>query len=131
MPKPQILKIKEYMAQVEELNKYLKMFLGYHNGMELQDDELLVIYEFGVPTSWKKQFLVHNWDPIQHSKQEFCEFCEWLETAKSISQNIFQVKNNSNGSSCMPVLTSAPINYGGRVTTSAPTGNNALKFCTT
>jgi hypothetical protein len=58
MCKLQILKMKEDMAWVEE-----------HDGMELQDDELLDLYEFGVPTSWQLQFLVQNWDSIQHSKQ--------------------------------------------------------------
>jgi hypothetical protein len=76
MYKPPTLKMKEYMAWAKELNNYLKIFPGYHDGIELQDDELLDIYEFGVATSWQKQFLVQNWDPIQHSKQEFHEFYE-------------------------------------------------------
>jgi hypothetical protein len=33
---------------VEELNKNLKMFPGYHNDMELQDDELLDLYKSSV-----------------------------------------------------------------------------------
>jgi hypothetical protein len=76
------------------------MFPGYHNGgMELQDDELLDLYKFCAPTSWQKQFLVQNWDPIQHSKQEFHEFCKRHEIAESItnSLNNYQVKNNNNG----------------------------------
>jgi hypothetical protein len=50
--------MKEYMVWVEELNNNLKMFPGYHNGLELQDNELLNLYELGVPISWQKQFLV-------------------------------------------------------------------------
>jgi hypothetical protein len=58
MCKLQTFKMKEYMVWVEELNNNLKMFPGYHNGLELQDNELLNLYELGVPTSWQKQFLV-------------------------------------------------------------------------
>jgi hypothetical protein len=85
------------MARVEELNNYLKMFPGYHDGMELQDDELLDLYKFGVPTSWQKQFLVQNWDPIEHSKQEVREFCKRLEMSESIatnSPNNYPIKNS-------------------------------------
>jgi hypothetical protein len=125
MRKPQTLKMKEYMARIEELNNYLKMFPGYHDGMELQDDELLDLYEFGVPTSWQKQFLVQNWDPIQHSKQEFRKFCERLEMSERISTNSpnnYPMKNN-NSLRGKPGSMSGPKQYGGRVTTSAPMGN--------
>jgi hypothetical protein len=91
------------------------MFPGYHNGMELQDDEVLDLFELGIPTLWQKQFLVQNWDPIQHSKQEFHEFCKWLEIAKYITNapNNFQVRNNSNGPRGKPGSMSGPRNYGG------------------
>jgi hypothetical protein len=97
------------------------MFLRYHNGMELHDDELLDLYKFGVPALWQKYFLVQNWDPIQHSKQEFCKFCKRLEMSESIapnSPNNYQVKNNNNGPRGKPGLMSGPKQYGGRVTTS-------------
>jgi hypothetical protein len=108
------------------------MFPGYHNGVELQDDELLGIYKFSVPSLWQKQFLVQNWDPIQHSKQEFHELCEWLEIAESIlnSPNNYQVKNNNNGLKGKFGWMRGPEQYGRRATTSAPLGK-ALSFCTT
>jgi hypothetical protein len=64
--------------------------------MELQDDELLEIYEFGVPVLWKKQFLLQNWDPQHHTKQEFGEFGEDLEIAEDITAGTF-VKSKNNG----------------------------------
>jgi antibiotic biosynthesis monooxygenase (ABM) superfamily enzyme len=55
MCKPQTLKMEEYMAWVEELNNYIKTFPGYHDDMELlQNDELLDLYKWGVPTLWQK-----------------------------------------------------------------------------
>jgi hypothetical protein len=46
------------------------------------------------------------------------------------SPNIYQVKNNNNGPRGKPSLMSGPKQYGGRVATSAPLGNN-LSFCMT
>jgi hypothetical protein len=92
------------------------MFPAYHDGMEVQDDELLDIDQFGVPILWQKQFLIQNWDPIlsQHSKQNFRDFCEQLEIAESTSLDTFQVKyNDSRGK---PGLISDPRNYGGSST---------------
>jgi hypothetical protein len=79
----------------------------------------------------EEQFLVQNRDPIQHSKQEFHEFCEWLEIAKCITPNNFQEKHKSNGPKGMPGLMSGPLNYGGRDTTLAPMRTNIVSFCKT
>eukprot|EP00957_Ditylum_brightwellii_P154158 11731297-Ditylum_brightwellii.AAC.1 len=50
------LTIKEWVACVQELNRYLKDFPA-HNGnltQPLNADELLDILEFGVPESWRR-----------------------------------------------------------------------------
>ena len=63
MRKSPYVKMKEYMARVKELNNYLLMFPNYVNGNELHEDELLEIYEYGIPKTWSRQFLLQNWDP--------------------------------------------------------------------
>jgi hypothetical protein len=95
MRKAPNMKMKEYMARVEELNNYLSMFPDYTIGDELHEDELLDIYEYGIPKTWSKHFLLQNWDPQHHTKQEFREFCERLESAEEISSKSF-VKSNNN-----------------------------------
>jgi hypothetical protein len=76
MRKGPYMKMKDYMARVvEELNNYLSMFPDYTNGDVLHEDELLDINEYGIPKTWSKQFLLHNWDLQHHTKQEFREFC--------------------------------------------------------
>jgi hypothetical protein len=84
MRKPRRLKMREYMARVEELNNDLRYFPAYVNGSRLLEDELLDIYEYGVPASWQKRFLLQGFDPLEHSKQEFLEFCERLEATEDI-----------------------------------------------
>jgi hypothetical protein len=76
MRKPRKLKMREFMARVEELNHDLRYFPVFVPGARLLEDELLDIYENGVPNSWQKQFLLQGFDPIEHTKQEFLEFCE-------------------------------------------------------
>jgi type IV secretory pathway ATPase VirB11/archaellum biosynthesis ATPase len=46
------MKMKDYMALVEELNNYLSMFPDYIIVDELHEDELLDIYEYGIPKTW-------------------------------------------------------------------------------
>jgi hypothetical protein len=83
MPKSPYIKMKEYMAQVDKLNNYLKMFPSYQPGMELQNDELLDIYKFGVPVLWQKQFLLQNWDPQHHTKKSFASFVSGLKQPRT------------------------------------------------
>eukprot|EP00957_Ditylum_brightwellii_P045830 3477155-Ditylum_brightwellii.AAC.1 len=50
--------VKEWVAQVSELNGYLKDF-PVTNGnptQPLDEDELLDILEYGVPASWRMEF---------------------------------------------------------------------------
>ena len=97
MRKAPYMQMKEYMARVQELNNYLTMFPGYTQGDEIHEDELLDIYEYGIPKSWSRQFLMQNWNPQEHTKQEFREFCERLETAEDISPRTFVKSKNNNG----------------------------------
>jgi hypothetical protein len=81
--------MKDYMACIEGLNNYLSMFPDYTIGDELHEHEQLDIYEYGIPKTWSKHFLLQNWDPQHHTKQEFRQFCEWLEMAKDITSRTF------------------------------------------
>eukprot|EP00957_Ditylum_brightwellii_P079883 6075636-Ditylum_brightwellii.AAC.1 len=57
--------VKAWVAQVKELNRYLKDFPD-HNGtptQPLDPDELMDILEFEVPASWRREFTVQGFDP--------------------------------------------------------------------
>ena len=120
------------MAHVQELNNYLFMFPDYTNGNEIHKDELLDIYEYRIPKSWTNQFLLQNWNPQQHTKQEFREFCEWLETAKDILPQTFVKSNNNNGPRGRFDSQTSNQYKDTRVTTSRPSGyNKPARFQTT
>eukprot|EP00957_Ditylum_brightwellii_P180755 13770596-Ditylum_brightwellii.AAC.1 len=73
--------VKERVAQVTELNGYLKDFPVHnrHPTQPLNADELLVILEFGVPVRWHREFTVQGFDPVDQSLCKFVEFCTCLE----------------------------------------------------
>ena len=96
MRKPRKLKMREFMARVEELNHDLRYFPLFVVGARLLEDELLDIYENGVPNSWQKQFLLQGFDPIEHTKQEFLEFCKRLEATEDIFVENPSVKRKAN-----------------------------------
>eukprot|EP00957_Ditylum_brightwellii_P204688 15340407-Ditylum_brightwellii.AAC.1 len=76
--------VNEWVARVQELNRYLKAFPA-HNGNPTQPlcaDELLDILEFGVPASWRREFTVQGFDPMDQGLHKFAEFCNRLESCE-------------------------------------------------
>eukprot|EP00957_Ditylum_brightwellii_P167417 12745278-Ditylum_brightwellii.AAC.1 len=70
------LTVKEWVAQVLELNNYLKDF-PVHNKNAIQPldkDELLDLLEYGVPALWHREFPVQGFDPVDQGLQKFVEF---------------------------------------------------------
>ena len=48
----------------------------------LDKDELLDILEFGVPSSWRREFTVQGFDPVDQGLRKFVEFCTRLESCE-------------------------------------------------
>jgi hypothetical protein len=68
------------------------------------EDELLDIYEFGVPATRKKCFLLHGFDPLEHTKQESLEFCDtWLEATEDIFEEHISANCKVNPRDCCKV----------------------------
>eukprot|EP00957_Ditylum_brightwellii_P057384 4351218-Ditylum_brightwellii.AAC.1 len=73
--------MKEWVAQVKELNGYLKDFPD-HNGnptQPLDPDKLMDILEFGVLASWRRDFTVQGFDPVDQGIRKCVELCTRLE----------------------------------------------------
>ena len=85
--KPATLKTREFVARLIEINSYLPEFppttTGGADPASLPDDELLDILEFGMPSSWQKQMVLQDFDPLQHTIKEFTEFCERMEQVEA------------------------------------------------
>eukprot|EP00957_Ditylum_brightwellii_P039608 2995826-Ditylum_brightwellii.AAC.1 len=90
------LTVKEWVAQVQELNGYLKDF-PVHNAnptQPLDKDELLDILEFGVPASWRREFIVQDFDPVDQGLRKFVEFCTRLESCEPNEDELKAEKNS-------------------------------------
>eukprot|EP00957_Ditylum_brightwellii_P106647 8136533-Ditylum_brightwellii.AAC.1 len=68
--------MKEWVAQVSELNGYLKDFPAYNgNIIQLLDEgKLLDILEYRVLALWSRGFTVQGFDPVDQGLQKIVEF---------------------------------------------------------
>jgi hypothetical protein len=96
MRKPTDVKIREYVARVNEINSYLKEFPPFKQDQMLEEDEILDILEFGVPASWQKLMVQHGFNPTDHSTQEFIEMCERMEWTEVQESNHKGTKSKTN-----------------------------------
>eukprot|EP00957_Ditylum_brightwellii_P123725 9432566-Ditylum_brightwellii.AAC.1 len=48
----------------------------------LNEDEFLDILEYGVPASWRREFTVQGFDPVDHGLKKFVDFCTRLESCE-------------------------------------------------
>eukprot|EP00957_Ditylum_brightwellii_P131755 10047601-Ditylum_brightwellii.AAC.1 len=48
----------------------------------LDKDELLDILELGVPASWRREFTVQGFDPVNQGLRKFVKFCTHLESCE-------------------------------------------------
>eukprot|EP00957_Ditylum_brightwellii_P027885 2107129-Ditylum_brightwellii.AAC.1 len=76
--------VKEWVAQVSELNGYLKDFPGHNiNRIQpLDDDKLLDILEYRVPASWCREFTIQGFGPVDQGLRKFVDFCTHLESCE-------------------------------------------------
>ena len=81
LKKPCDMKTRDYVARVQELNRYLTEFPAPANNQadSLDDDEIMDILEYGMPASWKSVMLVQCFNASEKTPAEFIEFCERLE----------------------------------------------------
>ena len=83
-----------------ELNKYLESFPPYQGeSQSLPKDEVLEHLEFTIPNNWQKQMVLQGFSTMEHSVEEFIEFCERLEFGEEVydSTHTSQKANTKNG----------------------------------
>ena len=83
MRKPRALKIRLFVARATELNSYLRQFPPFADGQELQQDEMMDIFESAIPASWQNQAIIQGFNILEHTPNEFVEFCERIESIET------------------------------------------------
>lgn len=74
-----------YLAWFTKTNEKLKRFPPFQENQALSTEEIIEYLKFAIPSTWRKQMVMHDFDPIDHSTSEFTEFCERLEFAEDLT----------------------------------------------
>eukprot|EP00957_Ditylum_brightwellii_P177740 13539116-Ditylum_brightwellii.AAC.1 len=105
--------VKEWVAQVSELNGYLKNFSAHNrNRIQLLDDnKLLDILEYGVPALWCREFTVQEFDSVDQGLRNFVEFCICLELCEPSADKPKDKKSprSRNAGKCKAEMPTKPV----------------------
>jgi len=64
------------MTQLVEINQLLNKFPPFEQNQALPEDKLLVNAKFVVPAMWQQTMVILVFDPLEHTINEFIEFCK-------------------------------------------------------
>lgn len=77
------MNVRTYVARINEINASLDQFPPFAANQQLPNDEIMDLLNGGIPKSWSTQMILQGFDPIEHTTNEFVEFCERLETTEA------------------------------------------------
>ena len=86
--KPREMKARDFVSRVCEINEMLNQFPGANGAGSLPQDELLDLMEFGMPSSWQRQMIMHDFDPMDKSIPEFINMCERIEMTEPETKKV-------------------------------------------
>ena len=98
MRKPQSMKVRDFVARVQEINNCLSQFPPFGDAQTLPEDEILDILESAVPNSWQREFVKTGYDPMENDVKEFIDRSERLELTEQLDPKSKVNNNNSNNS---------------------------------
>lgn len=96
MRKPRDMRVRDFVARVQELNNYLTQFPPFATNQSLPEDEILDILESAVPNAWQREFVRSGFDPIEHDIREFVERCERVELTETLEIKNKETKSSNN-----------------------------------
>jgi len=95
--KPHDLTICEFITCLVEINEWLKEFpptMGMTTKtFKLPDEELIDIAEFAIPSIWQCTMVMHDFDPVIHTSQEFISFCERIKFSEGSDPSTKEMKS--------------------------------------
>ena len=103
--KPRDMKTRDYVSRVLELNGYLTEFPSpnnNHRATSLEDDEIMDILEFGLPSRWRTTMTIQGFNAAEKTTAQFIEFCERLEATDpetDLAEEKIPKKRQASGSS--------------------------------
>jgi hypothetical protein len=123
--KPIKAKTRTWVARLNEINQMLAEFPPFFSEAQmLEEDELIEIIEYGIPTSWRVKMVDQSFIPGDHTLTQLIEFCEKEETteqmmtdAKPDSGNGNQQSKSDNGNNANKQTTVPLVETRGKRTT--------------
>jgi hypothetical protein len=78
--KPVTMSTKQFATQICKLNAYLPLFPASTPGGPamacLDDDKIVHLMEYGIPRSWQREMIEHDFDLVISTIPDFANFCE-------------------------------------------------------
>jgi hypothetical protein len=69
------------VTRINEINQMLAQFPPFFSKAQmLEEDKLIEIIEYGIPTSWRVKMVDQSFIPGDHTLTQLIEFCEKEET---------------------------------------------------
>jgi hypothetical protein len=95
--KPFKTTVRSWVTRINEINDMLVEFPpAFNSHQQLQEDELKELFEYGIPTSWRKEMVRQGFFPCNQTTADIIEFCERMETTEDTHRAEGE-KNKKNG----------------------------------
>jgi NACalpha-BTF3-like transcription factor len=95
--KPIKAKTRTWVARLNEINQMLAQFPPFFSEAQmLEEDELIEIIEYGIPTSWRVKMVDQSFIPGDHTLTQLIEFCEKEETTEQMMTDAKPDSGNGN-----------------------------------
>ena len=85
--KPKHLKTREFLSNLVEMNEDLASFPPYREYQQLDEDEMLEITEFALPTKWQTAMIEHDFNCSTKTIDQVVNFAERQETIESFESD--------------------------------------------
>ena len=92
--KPADRTIRECVPAIHHLSLCLGELPPYDEENRWTEAEVVDTVYYGVPNSWKHQMMLHDYHPFEQTTTETVAFCERLEAAEGIHNEVFRNQNN-------------------------------------
>ena len=90
--KPYKMKVKTWVARLQERNRELEFYPGGDANTPLGEDELLDIIDDVQPQAWKEQMLLQGYDPVDGTIAQCIEKAECFEEVQQLELQVKELK---------------------------------------
>ena len=112
--KPVNMTTKRFATRISKFDDYLLQFLSATEDgkapTKLEDNKIVNLSEFGIPTSWQTKMIKHNIDYVTSTNKNFVNFCNRMEAIEHVESHTVtqttttKINQTLQGSQCCKAL---------------------------